>query len=98
MARVLGDVADVGAEADHRRLVADVVDVAQHLAHDVGVAHVADPHVGAVGDPGRAAVVRGGVQDVEHAHLVAALEQLVDDERADEAEAPGDEHAHGRRG
>ena len=36
--------------------------------------------------------VRGGMQPVEDPHVVAAREQRVDDVRADEAGAAGDEH------
>jgi hypothetical protein len=39
--------------------------------------------------------VRGGVQAVEHQHLVAGLAEGLGDMRADEAEPAGDEDTHG---
>ena len=63
-----------------------------------GVAHVALDELGARVEVGRRAVApRQRVEEVEHAHVVAELEQLVDDVRADEAGAAGDQDAH-RRG
>ena len=43
------------------------------------------------------AVVGAGMQPVEHPDVVAGVEQLLDDERADEAGAAGDEDHHGLR-
>ena len=92
-ADVVGDVADVGAEADHRRLVADVIDAAQRAGHGRAVAHVALDELGRRIEVVRAGGVGGGMQPVEDPHVVAAREQRVDDVRADEAGAAGDEHA-----
>ena len=85
------------AEADHRGLVADGVDAVERARDDRGPSRTSPRHVlGArVAVRGRAGV-GGGVQDVEHADLVPAGEQRVDDVRADEAGAAGDEDAaHG---
>src|SRR5206468_11628731 len=45
-------------------------------------------------DVGEVVAVAGG-EVVEHAHLVAALEQAADEIGADEAGAPGDQNLHG---
>ncbi len=92
---VVGQVAEVGAEADHRGLVADGVGVVQRRGDRVRVADVAEDRLG-----GRVQVVGlAGVgcrqQRVEHADVVAAGDEQVDDVRADEAGAAGDED-HGR--
>ena len=62
----------------------------------VGVAHVALDEVGARVEVVGPLAVRGFEQQVEDPHVVAALEQRVDDVRADEAGAAGDED-HRRR-
>ena len=56
-----------------------------------GVADVALDPLGARVQVVRPLAVGGGQQHVEHAHLVAGLEQRVDHVRADEAGAAGDE-------
>ena len=97
MGDVVGDVAEVDAEADHRRLVADRGDAVDGAGDDVGVAHVALDELGARVEVVGPLAVRGGQQQVEHADLVAALQQRVDDVRADEAGAAGDEDGRARR-
>ena len=88
---VVGDVADVGSETDHRRLVADGGDAGHRAGDRAGVADVAlDPLCARV-HVLRPLAVGGGQQHVQHAHLVAGLEQRVDHVRADEAGAAGDE-------
>ena len=68
MADVLGQVAEVDAEADHRRLVADVRDAVDRARRDVRVAQVAlDPLRRRVEVAG-ALAVRRGQQRVDHAH------------------------------
>jgi hypothetical protein len=83
VAGVVGDVADVGAEPDHRRLVADVLDPVQRALDRGGVTHVADDVLGAWIDRPSVAV--------EHADRDAGIERGLDDVRADEAGASGDE-------
>ena len=88
---VVGDVADVGAEAHHRRLVADRSGAGDRPRGRGGVADVALEPLGARVEVVRPLAVRGRQQAVEDAHLVPALEQRVDDVGADEAGAAGDE-------
>ena len=80
---VVGDVAEVDPEPDHPGLVADVVDAVERALDRIGVADVADDRLGArVEHAGRGrARGRAGVEGV-------------DDVRADEAGASGDEHEH----
>ena len=94
---VVGDVAEVDAEADHRRLVADRGHAVERAGERVGIAHVALDELGARVEVVGPLAVRGFEQQVEHPHLVALLEQGVDDVRADEAGAAGDED-HGAPG
>ena len=61
----------------------------------VGVAHVALDQLGARVEVVRPLAVGGRQQRVEHAHLVPGVEQRVDDVRADEAGAAGDEDRAG---
>ena len=96
MGDVVGDVADVGPEADHRRLMADVLDALQRRGDGGAVADVAGHElrggVEVVGPLG----VRRRMQRVEDPHLVAAGDERVGDVRPDEAGAAGDEHTgHG---
>ena len=58
---------------------------------DGRVAQVGLDQLGARVEVVRALAVRGGQQRVDDPHLLAALEQRVDDVRADEAGAAGDE-------
>ena len=63
----------------------------------VGVAHVALDELGARVEVVGPLAVRGLEQQVEDPHVVTLLEQGVDDVRADEAGAAGDEdHRRGR--
>ena len=97
VADVVRDVADVGAEAHHRRLVADRGGAGDGPRGRGGIADVALDPLRARVEVVRPLAVRGRQQAVEDAHLVAALEQRVDDVGADEAGAAGDEDqaAHG---
>ena len=96
---VVGDVAEVDAEPDHRRLVADRRDARRSArGDDVRVAHVALDQLGARVEVVGPLAVRGRQQHVEHAHLVPALEQRVDDVGADEPGAAGDEDHAGHGG
>ena len=91
MGHVVRDVADVGPEADHRGLVGDRRHAVDRRGGHVGIAHVAldplRPRVHVVGP----LAVGGGQQHVQHADVVAVVEQGVDDVGADEAGAAGDE-------
>ena len=70
MADVVGDVADVRAEADHRGLVADRVHAGDRPLGHRGIAQVAlDPLRGGV-EVVRASRVRDGQQRVDRAHGV----------------------------
>ena len=69
----------------------------QRAIQRVGVAHVALDELGALVEVVGPLAVRGFEQQVEDPHLVTALEQGVDDVRADEAGAAGDED-HGAAG
>ena len=98
MADVLGQVAQVDAEPDHRRLVRHVGDAVDRPFGDRGIAQVAvDPLRGWVEVRG-ALAVRGRQQRVDDAHVVPPLQQEIDHVRADESGAAGDEDrvAHGR--
>ncbi len=65
---VLGQVAEVDAEPDHRRLVAHVVDAVDRARRDLRVAQVAlDPLRGGI-EVVRPHAVRGGQQRVDRAH------------------------------
>ncbi len=73
-----GRVGEAGAEADHRRLVADRVHAVEGRPHRVRCAHVRR-RVGA---------------DVEHDGVVPALPQRRDDMGPDEPGTAGDQHSH----
>ena len=77
VADVVADVVEVDAEADHRRLVADRVDAGERRPHGGGIADVAEDVV----DVGRVVPQRSQVED---AHFLAAVDELLDDVRADE--------------
>ena len=94
MPDVLGQVGEVDAEPDHRRLVADVRHAVDRAGRDVRIAQVALDPLGGRVQVARPHAVRGGEQRVDHAHRVARGEQRVDDVRADEARAAG--HEDGR--
>ena len=91
MADVVGDVADVGAEADHRGLVADRVHAGGRPLGHRGLPQVAlDPLGGGV-EVVRASPVRDGQQRVDRPHGVPLLDEGVDDVRPDEPGGAGDE-------
>ena len=97
VADVVGDVGDVGAEADHRGLVADRGHALHRGLGDGRVAQVGLEELGARVEVVRALAVRGRQQRVDDPDLLAALEQRVDDVRADEAGASRDQD-HGGEG
>ena len=76
---VLGDVGEVDAEPDHRRLVADGVDAGDGAGGRGGVAEVLAQPFGVVRDIRRDPGVRIGVQMVHDAHRMPAREQLLHD-------------------
>ncbi len=96
VADVVDDVAEVDAEPDHRRLVADVIDAGQATSDDRGVAHVTVDPLRARVQVVRPSRVSARQQSVEADHVVARVEQRVDDVRPDEPRGAGDEDPHGR--
>ena len=89
---VVGDVAEVDAQADHRRLVADRVDAARARRSTAsGVAHVASGPRSTPSDVVRPPARRRVGECVEHAHPCPSGDERVDDVRADEAGSAGDE-------
>ena len=85
MADVRGEVAEIDAEPDHRRLVRDRRDAPDRARGDGGIAQVAlDPLRRGI-EVVRALAVRRGQERVDDADVVAAGEQRVDDVGADEA-------------
>ena len=93
---VVGDVAEVDAEPDHRRLVADRRDAVDRARDHVRIADVALDQLGARVEVVRPLAVRGLEQDVSSTRTSRpAREQRVDDVRADEAGAAGDEDRAG---
>ena len=80
--RVLRDLVDVrdGGEVEHR------IDALERLLHDRGIAEIAEHRL-------HVRVVRGRDQ-IEDPRFVARGVQLVDDVRADEPGAAGDEDLH----
>ena len=99
MAHVLGQIAEVDAEPDHRRLVRHGGHARDGARGDLGVAQVALQPLRAVREIARPLTVRGGQQRVQRPHLVALGEQRVDHVRADEPGAAGHEdHAASLRG
>ena len=91
VADVVGDVLEVAAEADHRRLVTHRGHARHRAGDGVRVAEVALDPLGAGVQVVGPLAMRVGQQHVEHADFVAAVEQRVDDVRADEAGAAGHE-------
>jgi len=77
-----------------RRGVKDRVAPLDRPAHRQWVAHVAldEPDIGIAARQVRARARR---QVVEHAHLVPARDECLDQMRSDEARAAGDENPHG---
>ena len=94
MGDVVAHVEEVGAQADHPGLVADVLHSVEDVPDGVRITHVALDEVDLVRQVGGGLGMRG--ERVEHAYGPAFGEQRVDDVRADEACASGDEdHAGG---
>jgi hypothetical protein len=91
VADVGGQVAEIDAQADHRRLVADMGHARGRPRGDHGVAQIALQQLGGGIEVAGPLAVRGGQERVEHADLLPRLEQRVDDVRADEAGASGDQ-------
>ena len=91
---VVRRVGEVDPEADHRRLVADRVDPADGVPRASTSRRSTHRYVGAVVQVvGRRRV--GRREEVIDDHdLVAAVDQLVDDGRADEAGAAGHQDSH----
>ena len=87
---VAGDVVEVDAQADHRRLVADRVDAVDRGLHRLDVGDVGEPDV----DRRQARRRRDAIEDPD---VGTAGDQLLDDVRADEAGAAGDENLHRAR-
>jgi hypothetical protein len=81
---VAGEVADVRAEADHRRLVAHGADAVERRLDGGGVAYVAAVHV----DAGRRVRRAAGV---EHADVATGGRERIDDVRAHEPAAARDQ-------
>ena len=77
-ADVRSDVGEVDAEADLGRLMADGIDPGDCCVDRVGVGDAAPDVLGPIVDPRRDPVVRGGVEIVEHDHLVVPVDELVD--------------------
>ena len=67
---------------------------ADQVGHRLGVAHVDLDQLGAGGDRALEVLAPAGGEVVENGHLVAPLEQGVDEVRADEAGAAGDQSPH----
>jgi hypothetical protein len=88
---IVGDVADVEAESDHRRLMADRLDAGDRPCRRLRISQVALDPVGARIQVVGPLAMRRREQRVEHAHVVAVIEQRVDHVRADESGAAGDE-------
>ncbi|CAA9499460.1 MAG: hypothetical protein AVDCRST_MAG13-2133 [uncultured Solirubrobacteraceae bacterium] len=93
---VVGDVADVRPEADHRRLVADGVDPVERRVDVGALAHVAADERRARGEVVGQARVRGGMQVVQQPHVVPRREERLRDVAADEAGASRDQDEHPR--
>jgi hypothetical protein len=97
-ARVPGRVLDRLAHIDLRREVEDDVGPrrGEHAAHPVRVADVGLLEARAARERGGEVLALAGGQVVDDQDLVAAIEQRVDEVRADEAGAAGDQGTHGR--
>ena len=91
VADVLRQVAEVDADADHRRLVRDGAGAGDRAGRDVRVAQVALDPLRAVRRSLGALAVRRGQQRVDDPHGMAGGQQALDDVRADEAGAAGHE-------
>ena len=91
MADVVGQVVDVGAEPDHRRLMADGLDAGERRGDGRRVADIAVDELSVWVDD-RLLAVGGRQHAVEHPDEVAVSEQPIDDRGTDEAGAAGDEN------
>ena len=101
VADVVDHVAELPAQADHGRLMADRVDAVQGAVQHVGGSRVGEVGVDVldvVAQVGGAAGVGPGVEPVEGDDLVAGIDQEVDDVAADEAGPAGDQDTHDRPG
>ena len=76
MAHVIRKVEDVGAKADHRGLMADRIDTLQSGCQQLRVANVPFNELGA-GRNFRSFTVRACQQRVEHTHVMAVCQQLL---------------------
>ena len=95
MADVVGQVAEVDPEPDHRRLMADRGRAAHGRGGHRRIAQVALEPLGRGVEVARALAVGGGQQRVDAAHGVPAGHERVDDVRADESRCAGDEDRAG---
>ena len=86
-------VLDGAGDGRKRAEVEDELDAAGRVVHALVAPQLALDDLDVV-EPDEVAAVAGR-EVVEHAHLVAALEQAADEIGADEAGAPGDQNLHG---
>jgi hypothetical protein len=101
VAHVVDDIAELLAQADHGRLVADRIDAVQGTVQHAGglrVGQVGVEVLDVVAQVGGPAGMGARVEAVEGDDLVAGLDQEVDDVAADEAGPAGDQDAHDRPG
>jgi len=91
---VLGRLVHALADAHPRGQVDDRVDPLEGAAHDLRVAHVAGDQLRVRSEVVRALRLAVHLLDqaVEHAHAVTRAQQLVDEMRADEPGAAGDQN------
>ena len=95
VADVVGQVAEVDAEPDHRRLMADSARAAHGRGRHRGIAQVALEPLGRGVEIARALAVGGGQERVDAAHGVPACHERVDDVRTDESRCASDEDRAG---
>ena len=88
------DVAEVAAEPDHRRMMAQRVDAIDRVAGEGRIGEIAPAVLGVCRKIFGLAVMGTWVQAVGDAHLVAAMDEKIDDMGSDESGTAGDEHAH----
>ncbi len=93
VAHIVGDIEEVGAEADHPGLVADVDHALERALDGRRVADVALDEVRLAREVTRRMGM--GEQRVEYPHLEPFGDQGVDDMRADEPGSAGDEYHRG---
>jgi hypothetical protein len=95
VADVRGQVAEVDAEPDHRRLMAYVGDAGDGPLRHGGIPQIALDQVRRRVEIRGPLAMRGRQERVEHADLLPGLQERVDDVRADEAGASGDQDHDG---